>query len=66
MILMNIKTIFFFIKFWKCLQLKIFIDLLAANGNVIETKGNIGIPNTGLSIFYLSTSASIKSGVKEE
>jgi hypothetical protein len=25
--------------------LKIFIDLLAANGNVIETRGNIGIPN---------------------
>jgi hypothetical protein len=62
---MNIKTIFFYIKFWKCLQLKIFIDLLAANGNVIETKGNIAIPNTGLSIFYLGTGTSIKSGVKE-
>jgi hypothetical protein len=45
--------------------LKIFIDLLAANGNVIETKGNIAIPNTGLSIFYLGTGTSIKSGVKE-
>jgi hypothetical protein len=45
--------------------LKIFIDLLAANGNVIETKGNIAIPNTGLSIFYLDTGTSIKSGVKE-
>jgi hypothetical protein len=42
--------------------LKIFIDLLAANGNVIETKGNIAIPNTGLSIFYLGTGTSIKRG----
>ena len=65
MILMNIKTIFFFIKFWKCLQLKIFIDLLAANGNVIETEATSVSLTHGLSIFYLSTGASIKSGVKE-
>ena len=30
-----------------------------------RNRGNIGIPNTRLSIFYLSTGASIKSGVKE-
>jgi hypothetical protein len=52
---MNIKTIFFYIKFWKCLQLKIFIDLLAANGNVVETEATSVFLTHGLSIFYLST-----------
>jgi hypothetical protein len=45
--------------------LKIFIDLLAANGNVIETEATSVSLTHGLSIFYLSTGASIKSGVKE-